>query len=116
MKEVTVQKVQELIDAVEAEMKYVGIWNANRPPESAFRYNKAFASDTMAFEQWLQFVFIPIVREKIKTNGLWPDESEVGVYAVKNLEEGVSDKLRNLLNDFDELFNIEESDSLYGIK
>lgn len=48
------------------------------PIEGAkLQFRQAFAMDTMAFVEWLQYVFIPRVREYLET-GEFPESSAVG--------------------------------------
>lgn len=50
-----------LID-IEAELRRIGHWESQRPPEQALRSEQPFAVDTLTFSQWLQFIFIPRIR------------------------------------------------------
>ena len=63
-----------------------------------------FRSRTMAFSQWLQFVFIPAANEVVAGQRAWPKSSDVGTYAVRELD-GVSEAecLISLLSEFDAL-------------
>jgi uncharacterized protein YqcC (DUF446 family) len=90
------------IDAIEAEMKRLGWWQNEPLPEEAYNFRSAFAMDTMAFSQWLQYIFIPRVRGVIAERGDFPRQSQVGAQAVREFD-GVweaSDLLR-LLSEFD---------------
>ena len=77
-----------------------------RPPPEAFNFQRAFAMDTMAYSQWLQFVFIPRVRSLLENGGPWPSSSHAGAQAVREFD-GVSEAvdLTTLLSQFDALFN-----------
>ncbi|MDQ3707132.1 MAG: YqcC family protein [Chloroflexota bacterium] len=90
------------IDAIEAEMKRTGMWSAEPPPPEAFEFRAAFAMDTMPFVHWLQFVFIPRVRQIIATGGDFPASSQVGAQAVREFD-GINEasELVSLLSDFD---------------
>ena len=57
---------------IEAEMNRIGYWSAEPLPESAYDFREAFALDTMAFGQWLQFIFIPHVKSIIEQRGAFP--------------------------------------------
>ncbi|WP_372864362.1 YqcC family protein [Spongiibacter sp.] len=50
-----------LID-IEAELRGIGHWDRQSPPPEALRSEQPFAVDTLAFNQWLQFIFIPRMR------------------------------------------------------
>jgi uncharacterized protein YqcC (DUF446 family) len=94
------------IDEIEAEMRRIGMWQEQplRPEQYAFR--QAFGMDTMAFDQWLQFVFIPRVREIVAARGAFPPHSEVAAQAVREFDAHPldTDRLHALLHEFDRLF------------
>lgn len=77
------QQIERQANAIEAELKQLGYWQSSPLPDAAFDGQKAFYSDTMSLPQWLQFVFLPRVREILKTNGEWPTGSQVGTYAAQ---------------------------------
>ncbi len=100
------EPVRESIDAVEAEMKRLGIWDIaapEGPPEGAF------GGKNMSFEQWLRHVFVPNVRRSIDGNGPWPKSSAVAEQAHREWrmygEWDASEPLIERLRAFDALFN-----------
>ena len=92
-------------DAIDAEMKRLGVWQPGPLAPEKARFTQAFGMDTMAFTEWLQFVFLPRVRECLET-GDFPASSQVGVQAIREFDgwDEVSD-LVSLLCEFDILFN-----------
>jgi uncharacterized protein YqcC (DUF446 family) len=99
------QDVQTKLDEIVAEMKRVGFWQ-NEPllPEQ-YDFQAAFAMDTMAFNQWLQFVFVPRVEQILDSQGTFPYRSQVGTQAIREWD-GVPEAahLIELLCAFDTLF------------
>jgi uncharacterized protein YqcC (DUF446 family) len=96
------QKISE----IEAEMKRIGYWSPDPLPEEAYDFQQAFAMDTMAFSQWLQFVFIPRVREIIEEHGTFPSNSMVAAQAVREFDgDWDASQLLSLLSEFDDLFD-----------
>ncbi len=94
------------IAEIEAEMKAIGCWSGEPLPESAYRFKKAFAMDTMAFTQWLQFIFVPRVRQIVAERGRFPDRSVVAAQAYREFDgEPDASRLISLLADFDRLFD-----------
>jgi uncharacterized protein YqcC (DUF446 family) len=60
----------------------------------------------MTFAQWLQFVFIPSVRNILGTKGDFPAYSMVGTQAIREFDgDERASRLVQLLNEFDLLFN-----------
>lgn len=93
------------LDEIEAELKRMGAWQAEPPPPEVLAFRQPFAMDTMAFEQWLQFVLLPRAREIIARRETFPPHSAVAVHAVREFD-GRDDTARlfDLLHEFDRLF------------
>ncbi len=67
---------------IEAELKRLNFWKPDPPPER-FADMGPFGSKTMGFEQWLQFVLIPRIREIVHERGEFPAQSSIAPYAVR---------------------------------
>jgi uncharacterized protein YqcC (DUF446 family) len=90
-------------DRIERELRALHAWQDSPPPDSAFDSKAAFFADTMSFYQWLQFVLLPRVRAIVAAHGAFPESSEVGAYAVRELDgcDEAADLVQALC-DFDE--------------
>src|SRR4051812_4328623 len=87
-------------DEIEAEVKRLGWWQPDPIPAAALRFRQPFAADTMTFRQWLQFVFLPKVRDMVRRRQAVPNASTVGSHAVRALEsEPGADQLVSLLTE-----------------
>ncbi|MBX9599784.1 MAG: YqcC family protein [Bryobacteraceae bacterium] len=87
---------------IEAELKRIGLWSSDPIPEDAYTYRGAFAMDTMSFEQWLQFVLLPSLREIAAENGRFPKATGFGQRAIiefDGLDNG--DRLIELLGELE---------------
>jgi len=94
------------LDEIEREMKRVGLWQETPLKEEQYNFRRAFAMDTMSYDQWLQFVFIPRVKEIINTKGKFPLSSSVGAQAVREFDTYANAQaLISLLSEFDRLFD-----------
>src|SRR5262245_53645184 len=71
-------RVAELADRIEAEMKRIGFWSAVPPTPEQMKFKMAYAIDTMVYDQWLQFVLLPRVRDIVLKRGAFPPSSSVG--------------------------------------
>ena len=92
-------------DAIEAELKRLWVWQPGPLAPEKARFTQAFGMDTMAFTEWLQFVFLPRVRECLET-GDFPASSQVGVHAIREFDGwDEASGLVSLLCEFDALFN-----------
>lgn len=100
------QRAAEMILAIEAEMHRIGLWSEESLPPEAYAFSRAFGMDTMAFSQWLQFIFIPRVREILESRGQFPARSMVGAQATREFDaDPRAETLVALLGEFDALFN-----------
>ncbi len=103
------QAVAAAIDAVEAEMKQVGVWEIEEPTPGALAAGGAFGTKSMAFEQWLRWIFVPRVRQILDEHGPFPPKSQVSQQAYREWrmwsEVPEMDPLLERLREFDALFN-----------
>jgi uncharacterized protein YqcC (DUF446 family) len=81
-------------DRFEAETHAIGYWQNEPLQGEQLAFTKAFTMDTMAFAQWLQFIFLPRVREAVASNHL-PSSSSVGAQGVREFDG--DDKASHLL-------------------
>ena len=95
------------IAEIEAEMRRAGMWRDGPLRPEQYNFARAFAMDTMAFDQWLQFIFIPRVKEIIEARGAFPAGSMVAAQAVREFDTDprYTPRLGQLLSEFDAMFN-----------
>jgi uncharacterized protein YqcC (DUF446 family) len=86
--------VRERLDEVIAAMRREGAWDMPRPADDAFVDMGPFGQETMAFVQWLRWVFVPSVEMLVASDGPWPNRSDVSVRAAR---EGDSDPVVSAL-------------------
>ena len=99
-------QVAKAIAEIEAEMKIIGYWAAEPLAPEAYDFQEAFAMDTMAYSQWLQFVFVPRVKQIIEDQEEFPSDSMVAVPAIREFDgDPEADHLVELLSEFDALFD-----------
>jgi len=76
----SIQLAQLLID-VEAQLRQLGLWDAKTPSAEALSSNEPFSFDTLSFEQWLQFVFLPRFYDLLERAAMLPDQCGVAPMA-----------------------------------
>lgn len=54
----SVQPMHHTLDAIESEMRRLGLWSEMPPDATAFESVVPFFLDTMAFHEWMQWVFV----------------------------------------------------------
>ena len=69
----------EWANRIESAMREAGMWQDKPLPDEAYQFTRAFAMDTMAFSQWLQFIFLDRIRSIVAERGKFPQKSEVAV-------------------------------------
>ena len=65
------------LDALEASMKQKDLWEAEMPSAEAMASTAPFSCDTMGFNQWLQFIFLPKIRQMIEQGEPLPGKCEL---------------------------------------
>lgn len=93
-------------DEIEVELKRLGRWTANPLPDEAFENMGAFGSNTMSFEQWLQFVLIPRIKEIVIEESDFPAGSNLAPYAIRYFDGDYdAEHLHEILYQLDQLIN-----------
>ncbi|MFT4809406.1 MAG: hypothetical protein ACI9LX_002755 [Paraglaciecola sp.] len=67
------KEVEILIIKLEQSLREALLWSSFAPSVEDLQSKLPFALDTMPFEQWLQFVFIPKMSEIVNTQGILPE-------------------------------------------
>ena len=104
-KEDIYKRAEDKILGIENELIRLGEWQKLPPDPAVFNDMGAFGINTMPFTTWLQFVFIPNVRDIIIKQGNFPGSSAVATYAYRNLYAERYAMLNLMLSDFDALIN-----------
>jgi uncharacterized protein YqcC (DUF446 family) len=60
--------VECLLNELEAELRQQQLWHTSPPDKAAMASTQPFCYDTLALEQWLQFIFIPRMQALLDTN------------------------------------------------
>jgi len=93
-------------DEIEVELKRMGRWMENPLPDEYFVDMGAFGSNTMGFEQWLQFVLIPRIREVVQEKSNFPAGSNLAPYGIRYFDGDTNAKtLQDILYSLDQLIN-----------
>ena len=67
-------EVETLLQRLETVLRDANLWSTSRPSNAAMLSTAPFACDHMAFEQWLQFIFIPKLRQCVQLNHVLPNK------------------------------------------
>ncbi|GGB62226.1 hypothetical protein GCM10011607_23740 [Shewanella inventionis] len=91
---------------LEQTLKQCSLWSDDAPSKEAMASSAPFACDTMAFEQWLQFIFIPKMTELIQLQQPLPSSMAIAPMA-EHVWKGMAQRqiLITHLQSFDALLN-----------
>jgi uncharacterized protein YqcC (DUF446 family) len=90
---------------IEAELRQLGWWAATPPTAAALASEQPFAVDSMAFEQWLQWLFLPRMQQLLESGAQLPSACGIQPMAEMVLAERANQArvLLVLLGEFDRL-------------
>lgn len=97
--------VAEQLLLIERELRVLGWWQAQAPSAEALSSQQPFCVDTLAFEQWLQWIFLPRMKQLLETGAALPSVSGIQPMA-EQVYGGQLEKARaliKLLGEFDRL-------------
>lgn len=109
MSDITSQ-IADVLLGVEATLRQHGKWDEQQPPEDALISKEPFCIDTLPFEQWLQWIFIPRMKQILEDENPLPEKSDIFVYAQESLRytKPPMNTLLDLIKEFDELITEHE--------
>lgn len=89
---------------LEQQLKLIGLWSPITPSSIALASTAPFACDTLVFEQWLQFIFIPKMQQLIDTQSSLPSQIAIAPMA-QQVWQAMPDRqeIIALLDQFDQL-------------
>jgi len=92
---------------IERELRVLGHWSEISPSVEALASVEPFCVDTLEFEQWLQWIFLPRMKQILEENLPLPNAS--GILAMAQMvyasRPGHGVGLQQLLAQFDELIS-----------
>ena len=66
MMKIHLENTKKLLVQLTSELKSLKLWQAHKPSAVELASTAPFCCDTLTFEQWLQFIFIPKIIQMIK--------------------------------------------------
>ena len=108
-------RIADVLLEVEAILRSSGKWETSRPPAAALVSSQPFCIDTLRFEQWLQWIFLPRMKQILEQNRPLPAKSGILVYAQETLSRAdpPTGSLLALIRRFDELIAIQAGAQLH---
>ncbi len=104
-------RIADVLLEVEASLRVHGKWDANKPAESDLGSRIPFCMNTLKFEQWLQWIFLPKMKDMLEQTKPLPVQSAIFEYAEECLlkSDPSTDCLLKQLKLFDELISLQAS-------
>ena len=99
------QALLSQLDLIEQEMRQIGLWASEAPSAEALASQMPFCYDTLFFHEWLQWIFIPRMREMIQAGTRPPSACVIAPLAEHSFAEMAQEttKLEALIEHFDAL-------------
>ena len=74
-------EVAEVLIDIEAQLRQLGLWDKIPPSSQALASTEPFCVDTLTLPQWLQFVFLPTMRDLLDGDKPLPDRCGIAPMA-----------------------------------
>lgn len=103
--EARVALLAEQLLLIERELRALGWWAEEAPSAEALASQEPFCVDSLTFEQWLQWIFLPRMKTLLEAGGPLPAASGIRAMAevVYREQPTVARRLLELLGEFDRL-------------
>ena len=108
-------RIADVLLEVEATLRINGKWDESSPDSNALASKQPFCMDTLEFEQWLQWIFLPRMKTTLEQTKQLPAKSSIFVYAHECLQKNdpSTDSLLKLIKTFDDLIKIQSGARLH---
>lgn len=99
--------IADTVLRIELILRRSHLWRSSPPSPAAMASRTPFCADTLSFPEWLQFVFLPRIRDALEGHEPLPTESNIAAMAEESLPmlgDG-AEALLPLLREFDRRIN-----------
>jgi len=102
-------RIADVLLEIESILRAYGRWDNNQPAMNKLNSTEPFCLDTLRFEQWLQWIFLPRMKQILEHGKPLPRKSGIHVYAQEYLQKKDPPTSRLLLHikRFDDLISIQ---------
>ncbi|MFH0256262.1 YqcC family protein [Vibrio rumoiensis] len=96
-------ELSDVLEQLEDKLIQLSLWEEQSPPKQDLNSEQPFSLDTLQPTQWLQWIFIPKMRELIASQSEVPIGFEVSAYFEQTMVNKTHrDELLPILNQLDE--------------
>jgi len=75
------REISEALLAIEAELRFLSLWESEPPPAEDLLSDQPFCCDTLDFAQWVQWVLLPRMWNIVEQAGPYPLRCGIHAYA-----------------------------------
>jgi uncharacterized protein YqcC (DUF446 family) len=102
-------RIADVLFEIESILRAHGRWDSNQPAVAELSSREPFCLDTLRFEQWLQWIFLPRMKQILEHGKPLPRKSGIHVYAQEYLQKKDPPTTRLLMHikRFDDLITIQ---------
>lgn len=94
----------QLID-LEAGLRQLDLWSGEPPTAEALQSEQPFAMDSLEFEEWLQFIFLPTIYQVLDSGEALPERCAIAPMAEETIGKKplMTETLMTTLRELDRL-------------
>ena len=98
-------QLADILLRIEAEMRINSLWANETPSFHALDSIQPFCIDTLSFQQWLQFVFLPKMKRVLEEGLQFPSSCDIAPMASESFKQNIeqTDTLLELLIECDQI-------------
>ena len=75
------REISEALLAIEAELRFLSLWEGEPPPAEDLLSDQPFCCDTLDFPQWVQWILLPRMWNIVEQAGPYPARCGIHAYA-----------------------------------
>lgn len=96
-------EIADVMLAIESELRRLELWSDERPSVEALSSPQPFCYDTLQFTQWVQWVFLPRMKQIIEQGGPLPAQSAIKPMVEEMMKDVDAANFIGLFDRFDQL-------------
>lgn len=76
-----IPQIADQLLLIERQLRQLGLWAQQAPSAEALASQQPFCVDSLAFEEWLQWIFLPRLKSMLEANAPLPTASGIAAMA-----------------------------------
>lgn len=76
-----IPQIADQLLLIERQLRQLGLWTQQAPSAEALASQQPFCVDSLAFEEWLQWIFLPRLKSMLEANAPLPTASGIAAMA-----------------------------------